>query len=469
MAIRIPIITNFDSKGLKQAESKLSKFGRAANVALAGVAGAAVTFAKAAAEDAASAATLEKTLQNVTGATSKQTAQVEKYISKLTLATGVSDDELRPSLDRLVRATGDVTKAQELQALALDISAGTGKSLSTVTEALAKAQGGQLTALKKLGIQIDEATLKSGNFETVQTKLAKTFEGQSATAAETAQGKFKRFNVAIQEAQEEIGYAFLPVIQELLPYILKLAKFLSNNTDLVLKLAAVITALAVTIKVVQGVTILWNAVQLVMEANAKRAAAGQLALNAALLANPVVLIVAGVIALVAALVLAYKKSETFRNIVNGAFEWVKKAAANTLEFFKKIPGFFIKSGKTLVNLITTPYRLAFAGIAKLWNATIGGLEFKVPSWIPGIGGKGFTVPKLPEGIPALANGGIVTKPTLALIGEAGAEAVVPLTKKNSPMGAVNNFYINGKVLDPEGTARSINRILTQSQRRAGAF
>lgn len=469
MTIKIPIITDFDSKGLKQAESGLSKFGRAANVALAGAAAAAVTFAKAAAEDAASATTLNKTLQNVTGATAKQASAVEDYITKVSLATGVADDELRPSLDRLVRATGSVTEAQKLQSLALDISAGTGKSLQTVTEALGKAQGGQLTALKKLGINIDETTLKSGNFDAVLQKLSKTFEGQSAAAADTAQGKFKRFQVAIAEAQEEIGYALLPAIEKLIPYLLKAAKFFSDNTEAILKLAAVLTGLAVTIKVVQLATAIYNGVNAIMEANAKRAAAGQLALNAALLANPVVLIVAGVIALVAALVLAYKKSETFRNIVNGAFEWVKKAAANTLEFFKKIPEYFVKAGKTLVNLITTPYRLAFAGIAKIWNNTIGKLEFTVPSWIPGIGGKSFKVPKLPEGIPALANGGIVTKPTIALIGEAGAEAVVPLTKRNTPMGQVNNFYINGKVLDPEGTARAINRLLSQSQRRAGAY
>ena len=117
-------------------------------------------------------------------------------------------------------------------------------------------------------------------------------------------------------------------------------------------------------------------------------------------------------------------------------------------------------------MITTPYRLAFAAIAKLWNNTVGKLDFTIPDWVPGIGGKRFTAPKLPEGIPALAKGGIVNKPTLALIGEAGPEAVVPLNGRNTPGGI--NITVNG-ALDPEGVARSIERILKTSKIRGGVY
>jgi SLT domain-containing protein len=166
--------------------------------------------------------------------------------------------------------------------------------------------------------------------------------------------------------------------------------------------------------------------------------------------------------------MAYKRSETFRNIVDGAFNWIKNAAGNLLDFFKKIPEFFVKAAKTLANVITTPYRLAFAAIAKLWNNTVGKLDFTIPDWVPGIGGKRFTAPKLPEGIPALAKGGIVNKPTLALIGEAGPEAVVPLTGKNAPGGQVINITVNGAI-DAEGTARQIANVLRQSASTAGNY
>ena len=66
----------------------------------------------------------------------------------------------------------------------------------------------------------------------------------------------------------------------------------------------------------------------------------------------------------------------------------------------------------------------------LWNNTAGRLQFDIPDWVPVIGGKTFGLPK----IPLLAKGGIVNSPTLAMIGEDGPEAVVPLTQKNNPNG-----------------------------------
>jgi phage-related minor tail protein len=80
------------------------------------------------------------------------------------------------------------------------------------------------------------------------------------------------------------------------------------------------------------------------------------------------------------------------------------------------------------------YKGIFNGIASLWNNSVGKLSFKAPDWIPLFGGKGFSVPK----IPMLAEGGIVRSPTLAMIGERGPEAVVPLSRG----GGVGNVTIN---------------------------
>jgi hypothetical protein len=466
--IVITIGTTFDPKGLSAGEKRLKKFGTAANLVLGGLAASAVAFAKAASEDAAQASTLAKTLQNVTGATTKQTAAVEDYISKLTLATGVADSELRPSLDRLVRATGSVTEAQKLQQLALDVSAGTGKELSAVTEALAKAQEGNFTSLSRLGAGLDKATIASGDLDTITATLAATFSGQAEVAANTSEGQFKRLQVALSETQEEIGGALLPIIQKFIPVIQRLAKFIMENTKLVLILAGVMGGLAVTVKIVQVAFAIYSNWAQILAAKTAILTKSQAALNLVMSLNPVALVVIAVVALVAALVLAYKKSETFRKIVDGAFTWIKEKAGELLDFFKKIPEFFVNTAKTLANLITTPYRLAFAGIAKLWNATIGGFKFSLPDWIPLVGGKSFSIPKLPEGIPALASGGIVTKPTIALIGEAGAEAVVPLSRGNNFNGQTV-ININGTVLDPEGTARALERVLRTSKLRGGAY
>jgi hypothetical protein len=114
-----------------------------AGVAVAGMAAKlAIDGVKAAIADEKAQVKLATTLKNTTKANNTQIKSVEKYIDKLQRATGVADDKLRPSLEKLLVATGKVGKAQKLQALAMDIAAGTGKDLDTVSLSLAKAYGG---------------------------------------------------------------------------------------------------------------------------------------------------------------------------------------------------------------------------------------------------------------------------------------------------------------------------------------
>ena len=120
---------------------------------------------KAAIEDEKAQLSLAQTLRNTVKATDAQIKATENYIDATARATGVADDQLRPSLDRLVRSTGDLTKAQKLQQLALDISAGTGKDLATITEGLGKAYDGNLGALKRLGVSLDDSIIKSKDFD----------------------------------------------------------------------------------------------------------------------------------------------------------------------------------------------------------------------------------------------------------------------------------------------------------------
>jgi hypothetical protein len=73
-------------------------------------------------------------------------------------------------------------------------------------------------------------------------------------------------------------------------------------------------------------------------------------------------------------------------------------------------------------------------------------------------------------IAGLASGGIVTKPTLAMVGEGGEpEAVIPLSKMGQMGGGGVNITINTGVGDPEAIARSIRRILNDSERRVGGL
>jgi hypothetical protein len=220
---------------------KVSDFGKKAGLAFAAAGAAAVAYAgklaidgvKSAIEDEAAQAKLANTLRNVTQATDAQIKSTEEFILQTSLATGVADDELRPSLDRLTRATKDVDKAQKLQALALDIAAGSGKSLQAVTEALSKAQEGNLAGLSRLGVGIDKAELKTLSFDQITAKLAGTFENQASKQADTFQGKLSRLQVAFDEGKETVGSyiltAITPMVEVIVSRVIPAIADFTNN------------------------------------------------------------------------------------------------------------------------------------------------------------------------------------------------------------------------------------------------
>jgi len=208
---------------------KVTDFGKKAGLAFAAAGAAAVAYAgklaidgvKSAIEDAAAQTKLALTLKNVTTATGNQIAATEDYITKTSLAFGVTDEDLRPSLERLARATGDVEKAQKLQAVALDVSAGSGKSLEAVTNAMAKAAEGNTASLAKLGIGLTSAQLKTMSMDDITAKLADTFENQASAKADTFQGKLTRLQVAFDEGKETVGKYILDAITPMVTLIVQ--------------------------------------------------------------------------------------------------------------------------------------------------------------------------------------------------------------------------------------------------------
>ena len=199
---------------------KVAKFGKMAGAAFAAAGVAAAAYAgkllvdgvKAAIEDEAAQAKLATTLGNVTGATAKQIAAVESQITKTSLLTGLTDDELRPSFERFVRATKDADEALKLQAVAIDVAAGSGKSLEAVTNAMSKAAEGNAGSLAKLGVGLTAAQLKTMSMEEITAQLAATFGGQATEKADTFAGKMDRLKVAFDEGKETVGSFVLDAI-----------------------------------------------------------------------------------------------------------------------------------------------------------------------------------------------------------------------------------------------------------------
>ncbi|MEV6348574.1 hypothetical protein [Actinoplanes sp. NPDC051851] len=132
----------------------------------------------------------------------------------------------------------------------------------------------------------------------------------------------------------------------------------------------------------------------------------QLGVNFAFLTSPITWIIIGIVALVAAFVILWNKSAAFRNFwiglwnvikkaASGAWDWIKTSAGKAWDFLKKIPGWIGSAFKSVANAILWPYKTAFNGIARAWNATVGQLSWSVPSWVPFIGGNSISVPNLP--------------------------------------------------------------------------
>ena len=229
---RVHVYGDWDGSAVKRAQGDLGKFGKDVDgfsksvkgsfLGIGAAIGAAFSLdavinfmkgaAQAAMEDERSMVALAKAMENV--GLAAQNAGVEAFIEDLMLARGVADDELRPAFQQLVTVTGDVAESQKAMSLALDISAGTGRDLQSVSQALSRAYTGQTTALQRLGTGIDAATLKSKDMDLITAALNERFQGQSAAAAETYQGKINRLNVAVGEATESIGYSLLNALDK---------------------------------------------------------------------------------------------------------------------------------------------------------------------------------------------------------------------------------------------------------------
>ena len=431
MAIYLPIVTQFNPKGLKQAEKgfkdlegaqakakyALGKANKYAAVALAGLVAGLGDAVKGAMEDEQAQMLLARQLQKTTGATDAQVKSVEAYITKQGQLKGVTDDELRPALAGLVRATMSIEEAQKAANLSMDIAAAKGLSLETVTKAMEKAYGGNMTALAKLSPELRQMIKDGASMEEVMAEMAVTFGGAATDSANTAAGSMKRLGVALGEAKEGVGAALLPILEKALPVLQKFAVWAQNNPTLITAVAAAFGVMAASIVLV----------------------------NAAMALNPAVLITAGIVALGVALVVAYKKFDTFRAVIN----YVINSVAKNFEFMANA---FI----TMINVVIKGINLIKPGkdIGTLGQISLGRVGDD------GGGGIGSI-----RGFEAMATGGIVTSPTMALIGEAGPEAVIPLNKAG---GLGMNITVNaGLVSTPDQVGQDIIAAIQKAQRRSG--
>ena len=405
---------------------KVGDFGKKAGLAFAAAGAAAVAYAgklaidgvKSAIADAAAQEKLALTLKNVTGATDAQIAATEDYITKTSLAFGVTDDDLRPSLERLSRATGDLSQAQKLQTIAIDVAAGSGKSLEAVTNAMAKAAEGNTAALGKLGIGLTSAQLKTMSMDEITAKLADTFENQASAKADTFQGKLTRLHFAFDEGKETVGSYILTAITPMVELIVNkvvpaIQDFTSNLGE---KLAPVMKIIK---PIIDGLKSAFNAVS------------GSLKEN-------------------------NDELQPFYNfmkaIYNFAKDYLAPAIGETLGFaFKAL-------GKIISGIIDT-FADFVEKITKIYNAIKGIIDA-----IKGAGsavGNFFSKASFETGAtsPAAATFTAPSMPSDGMI------SYNPSTGLNyNPNAGTTNITVNGAI-DPESTARQIVSLLNDSSAR----
>lgn len=357
MAINIPIISSLEGKGFEKAilqikalETTSQKAGFIAGKAFlpAVAAMGALTVAagysiKAAVEDEAAQAQLARALVNVTNATDAQIASVEEQINAMQMATGVADEELRPAFAALLRGTNNVAMATDALSLAMDISAGTGQDLAGVSDALAKAYGGNFKALKQLSPEIYGMIKDGASLDDVMAALAGTFGGSAATAAGTAQGQFKRLNVALDEAKESIGKALLPAITAVLPYLISFGEWAGDHVGVLLAVGTAIAAISTALIAFKVAQIIANTVTVVTTALNWSLAASAAAANTALTLGVGAAAIAAGLVVTAGAFLVYKNATKSATEETGKFKeqlgpMLGPELTNTFEKVKKTGG-----------------------------------------------------------------------------------------------------------------------------------
>lgn len=455
----------------------------------------------------------------------------------------------------------DAAKSTEvLSQRAADLAAIYGGDAPKAMSAFDKALTGQTKGLREYGIvlskaEIEARAMKEGYVDASGkvTKAGMAIAAQELILEKSAKqaGEFANnsgdlgsqaqiMQAKMENLKTSIGNMLIPVLEKLATVMQPIIQFLQDNITWIAPLAGIIGGLVIGIKAWAAAQVIWNAATTV-------ATGIQWAFNAAMLANPIGLIIAAVAALVAGFVLLYTKVDWFREAVDAAvdavlaalqwlwnwisdnwplllailtgpfglavlaivknwdtikevilgvynwikdnwplllailtgpfglavlaitrnwdtikdffrnlpgqiqgwlsnvfnvikypfetaFNWIKNTGEGVLDFFRKIPNTINNAFSNLYNVIKYPFEQAFNAIKNLWNNTVGKLSFTVPSWVPGIGGKGWSAPRL-------AAGGIVNRPTLALIGEAGPEAVIPLNQLGQSVPAATGPVI----------------------------
>jgi hypothetical protein len=508
MAIVVPIISSFDSKGINKAIKDFKKldgagqktafgllnankavnsfgksFGKLAGIAggVGGVIGG--TLIKAAMESQKVSKQTEAIIKATGSAAGMTTKDIQKLADSMSLKTGIDDEAIQSSMNLLLTFKqvrneagkgNDIFNRASMAALDLgNVFGSTDAAAKQLGKALSNPVKG-ITALTRSGINFTDAQknqiktlVASGKTLEAQKIILGEVEAQvGGTAAATATD-FDRMKVAVDNVFESLGTLLLPMFE-------KLSRFITENIVPIFEQFSIVVGqkgLGAGLKFLgdKGLKAIqdldgWGAViyGIVAAVTALKVATvaftvaqglaniAVLAFGVAWNATGIGLIVSGIALLVVGLAAAYIKFEGFRKVVNSVINGVVGYFEFMANMWRKVINFLIRG----YNLLPFVDDVALLGEFKFGR--IG--EKAAPT--------GADKSKF-DTVPKMAKGGIITKPTLVLAGEAGSEAIIPLSKMNQMNQGGINITIQTGVGDPVAIGREVQKVLNAYGRRTG--
>ena len=358
-------------KKSEDAGGKISGLDKASKIATAGILAMGAAFVGFAAFGIKEANEAEQAL-NKLGVTLSNfgvnTAETRKRVEELTgsyVDLGFGGEEAAAGYDVLFRATGDLDKAQALLATSADLARVKNISLADASAIMAKANAGGAKAFKEMGITLDDTLPKAQAIEKAMGELNARIGGQAVAYTETFAGQLAVTKEKFADVAETLGTTLMPYLKAFLDTITKTVEWVKQNSSWLSYLAGAVVAVTValaaynaTVKIVAATTKAWAFISGVAKTVMTGLTTGQWALNGALNANPIGLVVAGVVLLIGAFVLAWNKSETFRKMMIQ----VGKVGLVAFGGLLKMMGLYAES---VLKVVTGPLKLLLKGLALL--------------------------------------------------------------------------------------------------------
>lgn len=463
---------------------------------------------KSAQEEAIGIKQLDQALQNAGTSYDSQAASIERVIAAQQNKTNFGDEDQRAALLNLIGVTGDYEKSMASLPAVLDLAAARGMDLSAASTLVARAVNGETGALTRYGVSVE----KGANATEVIGAIMEKFGGQAEAAADPMVQLKNRTG----DLQQEFGKALLPALTTLANLFEKVTRHLIAFSAEHPKLSKV---LFIVVGVLGGLALVLGPILIALPllAGGIGIVAGAFgALSLSML--PITAVILGIVAAIAAAILIWKNWDAivvfFKKTWDTAWTKIKEVFEKVMTKIKELytgklgwlmPAgplvkavLFIKDNwreaweniKEKFSNITRAIKVVFEGfksnILGIWDSLVSGIKIAVnviieaintfirgfnrikisvpsipkPSFLGGGSWGGFSVgvPQVPE-IPTLAKGGIVNQPTLAMIGERGPEAVVPL---NKGMGMTVNITIQGDILGMDDFEERVTTVIRDS-------